>query len=402
MDAKYIAKPASAVSWNTVPPVERQYITSTLTTLTYSTTGIMSNITNTTYTTTARGTVVTSDVSYSYNIGTLYDTSSTSTTVSLPDGRTVTSFGSLSTTLKYSYYPDRKQTGEKYVAVSNNYVGDIYSTIGSSSRGTCMLFGVEVDSTVNTYRSSIYTPAYTVDTTEATRTSTVTTITRSRNVFSFIATSEFVYFSTGSSSTRQNSSTTITYSETGSTPVYVSDYTPDDNGFHLNFMTASWENSSSAGPIGRNYLVGWNPVNSPRISFTFIAGTNYSIADQTITTAFDARLISETIITSSSSSIKATASSTYYSSTANTWMSFENPVISLTYTKNSTTILTVNTTSIIVPEFDGLVSAHNIADSMYYSLHYTYPFSESKTSYILHSDSITHQYYVSTTKEVRV
>jgi len=402
MDAKYIAKPTSSVSWNTVSPVERQYITSTLTTLTYSTTGVMSNITNTTYTTTARGTVITSNVSYSYNIGTLYDTSFTSTTVSLPDGRTVTSFGSLSTTLKYSYYPNRKQTGEKYVAVSNNYVGDIYSTIGSSSRGTCILFGGEVNSTINTYRSSIYTPAYTVDTTAGTSTSTVATITKSRNVFSFIATSEFVYFSTGSSSTRQNSSTTVTYSRTGSTPVYVSNYTPDANGFHLNFMTASWEGSSSAGSIGRFYLVDWNPVSSPRISFTFIAGTNYSIADQTITTAFDARLISETIITNSSSSIKETASSTYYYSTANTWMSFENPVISLTYTENSTTMLTVNTTSIIVPEFDGLVSAHNIADSMYYSIHYTYPFSESKTTYILHSDSITHQYYVSTTKEVRV
>jgi len=403
MDAKYIAKPTSSVSWNTVSPVERQYITSTLTTLTYSTTGVMSSITNTTYTTTARGTVITSNVSYSYNIGTLYDTSFTSTTVSLPDGRTVTSFGSISTILEYSYYPDRKQTGEKYVAVSNNYVGDIYNTIGSSSRGTCILFGGKVNSTINTYCSSIYTPAYIIDTTSEIPIYPAT-FTRSRHIFGFMNTSIADLVSRETLSSRIGTSATTTYSHTQSEAICVSDYQPDDNGFHLNAMTASWGTSSTLYTTmggGGKYLQGWNPSDSPRMSFTFIAGTNIKIKDQTITTIVDMNLKFESFISTSASrsTISNYTSSYLYKTTIS---GYSNPVISFTYTKDSTTYSTVNTTSLTVPDFDGLVSAHNIADSMYYSIHYTYPFSESKTTYILHSDSITHQYYVSTTKEVRV
>lgn len=410
MDAKYIAKPYSAVSWNTVPPVERQYITSTLTTLTYSTTGVMSSITNTTYTTTARGTVVTSDVSYSYNIGTLYDTSSTSTTVSLPDGRTATSFGSISTTLKYSYYPDRKQTGEKYVAVSNNYVGNIYSTIGSSSRGTCMLFGGEVNSTINTYRSSIYTPAYMVDTTAEVSTTVQTTT--EIPVYSTRTTSNFTYylFSPYSDSTFTTYSM-VNHSSNGKTSIFRP-YLYINNGRDV-FDEKFTLTSGGISYWGMSYSSTTQPSRS---SFSFpdvfmwkvSLSRDFKIGQSliTYTDSFSSSDINRRLV-----STRTVMVSGYYTNFVSTF-EYTNRLNEVTYNTNiwvytntTTTIETnksVNTTSVLTPYFDGLVSAHNIAESMYYSMHYTYPFSESKTSYILHSDSITHQYYVSTTKEVRV
>lgn len=396
-----IRKPENKITWESISSVQTEYFTTQLSTLTYSTTGVMSSTTSGTFYTTAEATTISSNVSYSYQEGNVYSTSMTSTTLNLPDGRTATSFGTLTTELKYSYYPNRRQTGEKYVAVSNNYVGNIYSTIASSTRSSCIIFNQEVNKTINTFISSIYTPAYIIDTTIEIPIYPAT-FTRSRNVFGAnnISTTFFESYETLSSRIGTSSITTGVY--TTRDVMYVSDYTPDDNGFHLNAMTASWGTSSALYTTmsgGRKYLFDWIPSNTPKISFTFIAGTNYSIADQTITTIVDMTETSTSLITSS---LTHSTISNYTSSYLHrvSVSRYDNSVISFTYTKDSTTYSTVNTTSVLVPDFDGKISAHNISDSMYYSLNYTYPFTETKTSYILHSDSITHQYYRSTTKEV--
>ena len=399
-----IRKPENTITWSKQEPVQTQYFTTQLSTLTYSTTGVMSSTTSGTFYTTAEATTISSNVSYSYQEGNIYSTSMTSTTIALPDGRTATSFGTMTTELKYSYYPNRRQTGEKYVAIDSNYVGNIYSTIASSTRSSCIIFDQKVNKTIDTFISSIYTPAYIIDTTSEIPIYPAT-FTRSRYIFGLADASIADFVSRETLSSRiGTSATTSTYTHTQSDAMFVSDYQPDDNGFRLNAMTASWGTSSTlytSMGIVKRYLQGWIPSDSPRISFTFIAGTNIKIKDQTITTIVDMNLKFESFISTSASrsTISNYTSSYLYKTTIS---GYSNPVISFTYTKDSTTYSTVNTTSLTVPDFDGLVSAHNIADSMYYSIHYTYPFSESKTSYILHSDSITHQYYVSTTKEVRV
>jgi hypothetical protein len=91
-----------------------------------------------------------------------------------------------------------------------------------------------------------------------------------------------------------------------------------------------------------------------------------------------------------------------YTNKVNTVTYRTNAWVSTDTTTTAETSTSANTTGLIIPDFDGKISAHNIADSMYYSLNYTYPFESTKTSYILHSSSITHQYYRSTTKEVTI
>lgn len=399
-----IRKPENTITWSKQEPVQTQYFTTQLSTLTYSTTGVMSSTTSGTFYTTAEATTISSNVSYSYQEGNIYSTSMTSTTIALPDGRTVTSFGTMTTELKYSYYPNRKQTGEKYVAVSNNYVGNIYSTIASSTRSSCIIFEQEVNKTIDTFISSIYTPAYTVNTTisvsttaqTTTETSVYSTVESNFTHYMFYNTTKstvsarkfIISSSNGTTETRpaellvlnavkyfDNRRVTLTsgdifYSNATTT---LASTQPNNNYFHISDVS-EWTVT-----LHRYFKKG-----SSLISYT----------DSFVQSDLERSYIGSTLDDPMS------ISTFQYTNRVNTVTYRTNAWVSTDTTTTAETSTSVNTTSIIVPDFDGKISAHNIADSMYYSLNYTYPFESTKTSYILHGNSITHQYYKSTTKEV--
>lgn len=403
-----IRKPENTIAWSKQEPVQTQYFTTQLSTLTYSTTGVMSSTTSGTFYTTAEATTISSNVSYSYQEGNIYSTSMASTTIALPDGRTVTSFGTMTTKLKYSYYPNRKQTGEKYVAVSNNYVGNIYSTIASSTRSSCIIFDQEVNKTIDTFISSIYTPAYTVNTTISVYTTAQTTTETS--VYSTVE-SNFTHYilynstkstvsarksiisrSNGIVETRPaellvlnavkyfcNARFTLTSGDifySNATTILASTQ-PSDNYFHISDVS-EWTVT-----LHRNFKKG-----SSLISYT----------DSFVQSDLERSYITSVSVTYATYTISE--STIQYTNKVNTVTYRTNAWVSTDTTTTAETSTSVNTTSIIVPDFDGKISAHNIADSMYYSLNYTYPFESTKTSYILHGNSITHQYYKSTTKGV--
>lgn len=387
----FIKKPESSVTWNRQETVKTQYFTTQLSTLTYSTTGVMSSTTSGTFTTTARAATLSSNVSYSYQEGNVYSTSMTSTTIGLPDGRTATSFGTMSTELKYSYYPNRKQTGDKYVAVNNNYVGNIYSTLASSTRRSCIIFEQDVSKTINTYISSVYTPAYLTSTTSTIET-TLATVTGSRHLFGqrrgleFTSTNRYTFDSYTNGETELSSSVDWVEVDKGKY----------SDGFKLSYFTMNWGVSNAT---TQGFMFNWYPDISPNISVTVVGDTtNYSRAKGTAYSQYSIRSISTWSKTSSGTFLKGS------STKSSLYTAYENPEVSISYTESypSLTTATCTTTTLSVPDFDGKISTQNIADSMYYTLNYTYPFNESKTSYILRSDSITHQYYRSTTKEVRV
>lgn len=382
----FIKKPESSVTWSRQEPVKTQYFTTQLSTLTYSTTGVMSSTTSGTFTTTARATTISSNVSYSYQEGNVYSTSISSTTISLPDGRTATSFGTMSTELKYSYYPDRKQTGDKYVATGNNYVGNLYSTIASSTRRSCIIFDQAVNKTINTYISSVYTPAYYA---------TLTTLTTEDHISftRYLLNNKIWPLET------LGSKITLTWNETGVT--YPGRYQGVENINKLlqntSFSNLSFVNKSLRYRHGTHYITDLNdPLESVNQIEYSVTLSKEDAGSFSFTTSWASLEGLSLISTSSSSSLNSNST---YKTTAKTW-SFLNSVLTIDTVLSSTE--TATTLGLIVPDFDGKISAHNIADSMYYTLNYTYPFEESKTSYILRSDSITHQYYRSTTKEVKV
>lgn len=404
-----IRKPENTITWSKQEPVQTQYFTTQLSTLTYSTTGAMSSTTSGTFYTTAEATTISSNVSYSYQEGNIYSTSMTSTTIALPDGRTVTSFGTMTTELKYSYYPNRKQTGEKYVAVSNNYVGNIYSTIASSTRSSCIIFEQEVNKTINTFISSIYTPAYTVNTTISVSTTAQTTTETS--VYSTVESNFTHYmFYNSTKSTVSARKSIISYSngiarETRPAELLVlnaAKYFGKDR-FTLTSGDIFYSNATttlaSTQPSGNYFHISDVPKWTVTLHRNFKKGSSLiSYTDSFVQSDLERSCINSTLDTYATYTISE--STIQYTNKVNTVTYRTNAWVSTDTTTTAETSTSVNTTSIIVPDFDGKISAHNIADSMYYSLNYTYPFESTKTSYILHGNSITHQYYKSTTKEV--
>lgn len=403
-----IRKPENTITWSKQEPVQTQYFTTQLSTLTYSTTGVMSSTASGTFYTTAEATTISSNVFYSYQEGNIYSTSMASTTIALPGGRTVTSFGTMTTELKYSYYPNKKQTGEKYIALSNNYVGNIYSTIASSTRSSCIIFDQEVNKTIDTFISSIYTPAYTVNTTTSVYTTAQTTTETS--VYSTIESNftHYMFYNT-TNSTVSGRKSIIGYSnglvETRPAELLVLNGVKYfDNAkvtltsgdiFYSNKTTTLVSTQPSHNYFHISDVSEWTVT---RHRYFKKGKSLISYTDSFVQSDFERSYIGSTLDTYATYTLSI--STIQYTNKVNTVTYRTNAWVSTDTTTTAETSTSANTTSIIVPDFDGKISAHNIADSMYYSLNYTYPFGSTKTSYILHSNSITHQYYRSTTKEV--